>query len=227
MRTQNQQGLCVESVTAGGADLAREPVMIGLSGTNASIELTLRDDCASLQLSLPDAQSSIAAGEETFYTVYVVPDFPSTAEIEPATLRASTGGSMTVNGHAGNYHVYTFAALHSFPTGIAMHSPPPEFPPRQSRLVPAQPATWWWRRLHNDALLRSHSHSRNCSQPASLEFSFGARANRALAQKNGSGLYHIAGAVLNAGHRCAGAVRYRHPAFRRRQPPHHVDHVRE
>ena len=116
VRTQNQPGLCVESVTAGGSDLAREPIVIGLSGSTAPIELTLRDDCASLQLSLPDAQSSIAAGEEPFYTVYVVPDFPSSAEIEPATLRASTGGSMTVNGLTpGNYHVYTFVGAAQLP----------------------------------------------------------------------------------------------------------------
>ncbi len=74
------------------------------------MELTLRDDCASLQLSLPESLDSIAAGEEPFFTVYVVPDFDSTSDVEPVTLRASTGGSVTLSGLTpGNYHVYTFA----------------------------------------------------------------------------------------------------------------------
>jgi hypothetical protein len=73
------------------------------------MELTLRDDCASLELSLPEAMASMAAGEEPFFTVYVVPDFDSTADVDPVTLRASTGGSTTLNGMTpGSYHVYTF-----------------------------------------------------------------------------------------------------------------------
>jgi hypothetical protein len=109
-----QKGLCESSFTAGGANLAREPVVIGLSGSAAPMELTLRDDCAGLELSLPDALQSIAAGEEPFFTVYVVPDFDSTAVVDPITLRPSTGGTATVNGLTpGNYHVYTFAgAVH-------------------------------------------------------------------------------------------------------------------
>ena len=46
----DQKGLCEESFTAGGANLAREPVIIGLSGSIAPMTLTLRDDCASLTL---------------------------------------------------------------------------------------------------------------------------------------------------------------------------------
>ena len=50
-----------------------------------------------------------AAAEEPFYTVYVVPDFDSTEDVIPQTLRASTGGKVTLSGLTpGNYHVYTF-----------------------------------------------------------------------------------------------------------------------
>ena len=108
-RAHSQGGLCEASFTAGGANLAREPVVIGISGSAAPMELTLRDDCASLELSLPEAMASMTAGEETFFTVYVVPDFDSTADVDPVTLRASTGGSTTLNGLTpGSYHVYTF-----------------------------------------------------------------------------------------------------------------------
>jgi hypothetical protein len=104
------RGLCEASFTAGGASLAREPVRIGLSGSTAPMELALRDDCAALQLSLPETLASITAGEEPFFTVYVVPDFDSTADVEPVTLRPSTGGNITLNGLTpGNYRVYTFA----------------------------------------------------------------------------------------------------------------------
>jgi hypothetical protein len=103
------KGLCEAMFTAGGASLAREPVRIGLSGATAPMELAVRDDCASLGLSLPEELASIAAGEEPFFTVYVVPDFDSTADVQPVTLRASTGGTVTLSSLTpGNYHVYTF-----------------------------------------------------------------------------------------------------------------------
>ena len=109
VRTHNEGGLCEASFTAGGASLGREPVVIGLSGTAAPMELTLRDDCASLELSLPETLQSTTAGEEPFFTVYVVPDFDSTSDLGPMTLRPSSGGTMTLNGLTpGNYHVYTF-----------------------------------------------------------------------------------------------------------------------
>jgi hypothetical protein len=110
VHTASQSSLCEASFTAGGANLAREPVAIGLSGSAPPMELTMRDDCASLQLSLPEEMDSIAAGEEPFFTVYAVPDFDSTSEVQAVTLRASTGGTVTLNGLTpGDYHVYAFA----------------------------------------------------------------------------------------------------------------------
>ena len=111
VHTHVQKGYCEASFTAGGANLAREPVIIGLSGSTAPMELTVRDDCARLTLSLPQNLMASAPGEEPFYTIYAVPDFDSTADVEPVTLRPSTGGSMTLEDLApGNYHVYMFGA---------------------------------------------------------------------------------------------------------------------
>ncbi len=110
-----QRGLCESSLTAGGADLAREPLVMGSFGSSVPMALTLRDDCASLALNLPDTQASITAGDEQYYTAYVVPDFDSTSEINPVTLRPSTGGSGTLfNLTPGNYHVYTFPGFVEF-----------------------------------------------------------------------------------------------------------------
>ena len=48
-----QKTLCEASFTAGAASLAREPLVIALSGATAPLTLTLREDCASLKISLP------------------------------------------------------------------------------------------------------------------------------------------------------------------------------
>src|SRR5579863_134082 len=74
--------VCESSFTAGGASLAREPLVIPASGTTAPLVLSLRDDCAALTLTLP-ASMGLAAGMEPYYTVYVVPDFDSTEDVIP------------------------------------------------------------------------------------------------------------------------------------------------
>jgi hypothetical protein len=100
--------VCEGSFTAGGASLAREPLVLTSAGTTAPLVLTLRDDCAGLTLSLPGSVG-VAAGEEPFYTVYVIPDFDSTDDVVPQTLRVSTGGRIKLEGLTpGSYHVYTF-----------------------------------------------------------------------------------------------------------------------
>lgn len=110
LHTHLPEGLCESAFTAGGANLAREPLVMGLGGPAAPLELTVRNDCASLQLSLPETVASISAGDEPFFTVYAVPDFDLTLDVQPVTLRASTGGAATLSGLApGSYHVYTFA----------------------------------------------------------------------------------------------------------------------
>ena len=100
--------MCESSFTAGGASLAREPLVLGVAGSTAPLMLSLRDDCARLTLSLPGSVA-YTAGEERAYTVYVVPDFDSTQGVVPQTLRMSTGGRVTLTGLTpGNYHVFTF-----------------------------------------------------------------------------------------------------------------------
>jgi hypothetical protein len=104
-----QKTLCEASFTAGGASLAREPLVLSLTGASAPLTLTLRDDCASLKISLPNEADVEEAGDEPYYTVYVVPDFDSTTDITPVVLRPSSGGSITLDGLTpGSYHVYSF-----------------------------------------------------------------------------------------------------------------------
>ena len=104
-------GLCEQSFTAAGANLAREPLTVSLIGAVPLLELTLRGDCSKLTLSLPQSLMGIPAGEEPSYTVYVVPTFDSTSVVEPMTLRPSSGGMAVLEGLTpGTYRVFTFNA---------------------------------------------------------------------------------------------------------------------
>ncbi len=110
-----QGGYCESSFTAGGANLAREPLLVGQAGVQAPLELTVRDDCATLTLSLPQTLEAMRPGEEKYYSVYAIADFDSTVDPREVTLRPSTGGSITLNGLTpGNYHVYTLEGNTSF-----------------------------------------------------------------------------------------------------------------
>ena len=101
-------GLCERSFTSGGANLGREPLTVGTSGTTAPLELALRDDCARISLSLPDSLAGMTSGVERYYTAYVVPDFDYTWDVRPLILRPSSGASVSWGDMPpGNYHVYT------------------------------------------------------------------------------------------------------------------------
>ncbi len=111
--------VCEGSLAAGGTNLAREPLILGLSGPAAPLTLNLRDDCAQLTLTLPAVAAGMGVGEERFYTVYAIPDFDSTTDVTPVTLRFSTGASMTLNGLTpGRYRVYIFDK----PVALAYHN---------------------------------------------------------------------------------------------------------
>lgn len=111
--------VCESSLAAGGTNLAREPLILGVSGSAAPLTLNLRDDCARLTVSLPAKAAGTGVGEEPFYTVYAVPDFDSTTDVTPLTLRFSTVGSMTLTGLTpGRYRVYVFEK----PVALAYHN---------------------------------------------------------------------------------------------------------
>jgi hypothetical protein len=109
-----QAGLCEASFTAGGANLAREPLVVGQNGSTAPLTLTLRDDCASLKLAVPAAVNQL--GESRIYYIYVVPDFESTTELRPTPMPASSFSSYTFDGLTpGPYHVYAFSSAMELP----------------------------------------------------------------------------------------------------------------
>lgn len=104
------KGLCAGSLRASGVNLTREPLELSLSGPSMPMELAVRNDCAQLNLSLPSPGAQ-PLGIEPVYTVYVVPDFDSTEEVDPHTIRPSSGGNLLAEDLTpGSYHVYTFTA---------------------------------------------------------------------------------------------------------------------
>jgi hypothetical protein len=103
------QGLCAGELTASWANLARESLTLSFSGPPGPMEFTVRNDCARLTLSLPASLTAFNPGIEPVYTVYVVPDFDTTEDVEPQTLSPSSESSLTLQQLTpGNYHVYTF-----------------------------------------------------------------------------------------------------------------------
>jgi hypothetical protein len=112
--------LCEDSFTSGAANLGREPLVVGQGGATAPLTLNLRDDCASLKVSLPQTVAGMAAGDETGYLVYVVPDREFTTDAPSSTLRAANGSSFTFHPLTpGSYHVYAFSA----PVDLEYHNP--------------------------------------------------------------------------------------------------------
>ena len=107
--TLAQKGLCAGSLTAGGANLAREPLALSLATAPPPMDLTLRDDCGTLALALPATLATSLPGDEPYYTVYIVPDFDTVQDIAPLHMHPSWGPSLTIDGLTpGSYHVYAF-----------------------------------------------------------------------------------------------------------------------
>jgi hypothetical protein len=103
--------LCEDSFTSGAANLGREPLVVGQGGATAPMTLNLRDDCASLKVSLPQTVAGMVAGEEAGYLVYVVPDRDFTTDAPSSTLRPANGPSFTFQAlRPGGYRVYVFSA---------------------------------------------------------------------------------------------------------------------
>ena len=102
-------GWCAGPLSAGGLNLAHDPLAIGLSAATPPMELTLTDNCSTLTLSLPAGLATFSPGEEPFYFVYIVPDFDTPMSIPPMTIHPSSGTTLTIGDMTpGSYHVYTF-----------------------------------------------------------------------------------------------------------------------
>ncbi|MBB6144616.1 hypothetical protein HNQ77_002572 [Silvibacterium bohemicum] len=97
----------VSSITCGGTDLTREPLVIGPGNTTAPIEITIRNDFGTLKGQLNQsstAAASTSSGEISRIYIYAIPLFPTTSQVPQSTTQA--GGQFTMTNLApGSYHV--------------------------------------------------------------------------------------------------------------------------
>jgi len=99
----------VSSITSGGVDLAREPLVVGAGGSTAPIEVTLRDDSATItaQINGGPPGSAPTTGEQHEVYVYAIPLFSSSGPIKMTGGQAS--GDVSLPGLApGSYRVVAF-----------------------------------------------------------------------------------------------------------------------
>ena len=109
-----RKGVCAGAFNAGSFNVAREPLTLSLAAAPPPMEFTLRDDCATLALTLPPTLATFLPGDEPFYTVYLVPDFDTVQDIPPLTMHPSSGATLNLDSLTpGSYHVYVFdSAVH-------------------------------------------------------------------------------------------------------------------
>lgn len=107
----------VSSITSGGVDLMREPLVIGPGNATAPIEVTLRNDAGSISGQLNQSTSvetasvgtapvgtASALGVVSRAHIYAIPLFPTASSV-PQTVAQTTGQFSISNLAPGSYHV--------------------------------------------------------------------------------------------------------------------------
>jgi hypothetical protein len=114
----------VYSMTSGGVDLAREPLVIGPGSTTVPIQITLRNDggqisgTVSSSSSVAGSPSGWDVGELAAIFVYAIPQFPTSSQIPQAFVQNS--GKFTIPDLLpGSYRVVAFDALQEIDTSDA------------------------------------------------------------------------------------------------------------
>jgi hypothetical protein len=128
VQAQGMRGY-IASMSAAGVDLMRDPLVAGPGGTTPPIEVTLRNDGATLKVTLAASDNPSTATFATAF-VYIIPDFDFVGPISQLTVTNNPGAGLSasvgfstigpvaisdsmVSGLApGSYHVYTFATPH-------------------------------------------------------------------------------------------------------------------
>ena len=107
----NTYNAYISSITSGGIDLTREPLLIGPGGSTPPIEITLRNDlgrlaCTVAGPSFTTQATGPASGEMNLAYVYAIPLFPSLTRLQQAT--AQLPGPVSMSLAPGSYLVVAF-----------------------------------------------------------------------------------------------------------------------
>lgn len=95
----------VSSITSGGVDLMREPLVVGPGSTSQPIMVTLRNDAGSISGQLNQQASSAAGSAATLRAhIYAIPSFATTSNV-PEVMAQSSGQFSIYNLAPGSYHV--------------------------------------------------------------------------------------------------------------------------
>jgi hypothetical protein len=98
----------IASVTAGGADMLREPLVVGADGTSPPLEITVRNDCGSLRVKYTPANPyrEMEGVVEPFYGM-LVPQFSGWVNAQGFTFEENTPWlSVIRNLPPGHYKFY-------------------------------------------------------------------------------------------------------------------------
>jgi hypothetical protein len=118
VQTYANQGY-VASITAGGTDLARDPLVIGPGGASAAIDIELQNDMATLSVRAKNVSSSsieTMPSTETFIMhppvetplgyLYLIPQFDTTSVVPQSVPLQQTAN--TLNLQPGTYRMLAF-----------------------------------------------------------------------------------------------------------------------
>jgi hypothetical protein len=123
-------GRCVDSLTSGNIDLTREDLTVAPGSQPQAISLTLRNDCATLQVTV---RSPNQAAQPTVVLI------PASHALQPVTTALDPSGSYVFTDLSpGEYQVYAFSSI----DGLEYANPEAmrEFPGQQITLSPNQRA---------------------------------------------------------------------------------------
>lgn len=99
----------IASITAGGVNLARDPLVVDPGNSNAPIEVTVRDDSATLAASLSAQGPESSGTQQGQGYFYAIPLFDTPTHFRWGTLQGS--GPASFSGMApGTYRVFAFDA---------------------------------------------------------------------------------------------------------------------
>ncbi|WP_158749695.1 carboxypeptidase-like regulatory domain-containing protein [Acidobacterium sp. S8] len=106
VQTNSFQGY-VASITSGGVDLTQQPLVVGPGGSSSPIDITLRDDGATLSIALQQPAGTAGNAEPTAY-VSLIPESSVAAQV-PQNMRI-TQATQISNLPPGSYRVIAFDA---------------------------------------------------------------------------------------------------------------------
>ena len=122
---------CLDSLTSGNVDLTREDLTVAPGSQPQPINVTLRDDCAALQVAVRSENQAVKP------TVILI---PASRAMEPISMQLDPAGSYTfVNLSPGEYQVFAFSSIN----GLEYANPGAmrEFSGQQMTLTPNQRAS--------------------------------------------------------------------------------------